>query len=405
MRLSSQRNMRPDFAIILGELSGVTALNGGVGHRYKILIDYFLDHNLNFKVLVFGGRGAQLPASANIYVETWGRVVPWPIRSIYRVLFARLWIKIVSPRVVLSPDWEGLCSFCPKDVPLVTNLVTNLELIHEIGNVRKTSNFLRIFGYNLQMYLEVRQTKRSRSLIAISQALKTWTEARYRDLAPIQVVPNFLTQEDFSLSTADLEIFRDHNESPFLLFVGRLEIRKGILETFEAFAKLLVEFPELNLYLAGSEGDTRTEPRRVELLATLPPEAGARVKFLGNLSKSQLYSAMQSSEMVLTPSRWEGFGNATAEAMAVGAAVVATSGSGFADFCRHGFNSFLVKPNDSEDLATGIRELLRNPELRSKLKRNASKISQTLSVDVLGLNYLKIIESQSQDDVNGFLQK
>jgi glycosyltransferase involved in cell wall biosynthesis len=405
MNMLSRRPNRPDFAIILGELSGVTKLNGGVGHRYKILIDYFLSENANFKVLVFGDKGHPFDAHEYLFVETWSRSAPWPIRSIYRALFARAWIKTVSPRVVLAPDWEGLCSFAPKGVPLVTNLVTNLELIHEISGVGQSRNWVRFFGYRLQKYLEVRQTKNSTVLIGISQAIKTWTEMKYQGIAPIRVVPNFLVSEEYPVQILESEDHLRISNSPFLLFVGRLEIRKGILETFEAFAKLHNEFPHLNLYLAGSEGDTSKEPGRAELLSLLPHGTASRIKFLGNLSKIQLFSTMQDAVIVLTPSRWEGFGNSTAEAMAVGSAVIATTGSGFSDFCVDGFNSLLVRPGDSEDLANGIRVLMMETELRSNIKSNARLVSHTLSVNILGPQYLEIIESQFEVETDSKAQK
>lgn len=392
MKFWAREYPAPDYAIVLGELAGYTERNGGVGHRYRILIDFLASKDLSFKVLVFSDGKFPTSMDSHISLETWSSKIPWPLRLAYRAVYVRFWTKSLSPRVILSPDWEGLCAFTPSKLPLVTNLVTNLELIHEISKIKRKNTVLRNTGYRIQKWLERRQTKRSDSLIAISSAIKSWTEANFENLAEISVIPNFISAPGSKPRISAEASILPLTEASYLLFVGRLESRKGVVETFEAFGKLHMDFPNLNLYLAGSHGDQSAEPSKEDLLRILPPAANSRVRFLGNVSKSDLSILLGNATAVLTPSHWEGFGNATAEAMAAGAAVIATSGSGFSDFCVDKFNCLLAEPSNSQDLDRTIRLLLTNGALRAQIQRQAPAVADILSVSILGLKYLEVLE-------------
>ncbi|MGC4175657.1 glycosyltransferase family 4 protein [Demequina sp.] len=159
----------------------------------------------------------------------------------------------------------------------------------------------------------------------------------------------------------------------YLLFVGRLELRKGFDVAIQAFAGVAEDYPNLHLVLAGGAGDVAREPNPAAWVDSLPTSTKERIHFLGDVRGPELYSAMRGSVLVLAPSRWEAFGNVALEAKSAGAALIATRGSGFDDFCNDGVDSLLCAPGDPHELAEAIRRLVGDPALASKLAHEAEK--------------------------------
>jgi glycosyltransferase involved in cell wall biosynthesis len=134
-------------------------------------------------------------------------------------------------------------------------------------------------------------------------------------------------------------------EPPHVLFAGRLSEEKGILEFLEAtdgFERVVV-------------GDG---PLRAQV-----PEA------LGFVAPTELGSYYERAAVVCVPSRREGYGITAREALAYGRPVVATRVGGLADLVGAGVR--FVEVGDSAALRSDIDELLREPELRLSLGRQA----------------------------------
>src|SRR5262249_35986811 len=122
----------------------------------------------------------------------------------------------------------------------------------------------------------------------------------------------------------DRYAYRAGPREPFLITVAWLHgmnpVRKGVDLSIRAHAALLERYPELELRIAGTDGDALPK------LRDLAKELGSahRVRFLGRISDAQKIDLMQRCAAYLQPSISEGFGVAAAEAMACGAPVVAT---------------------------------------------------------------------------------
>lgn len=137
--------------------------------------------------------------------------------------------------------------------------------------------------------------------------------------------------------------------------IGQLEPLKGIDVLLRAFERILAEYPEAICLIAG-EGSQREE---LQLLAETLGIA-ARVRFLGYLDEpAPLLAAV---DLHVSPSRSEGLGTATAQAMALGVPVIATAVGGSSDVVTDGVTGLLVPPDDVGALATAMSELLGDPE-------------------------------------------
>lgn len=146
-----------------------------------------------------------------------------------------------------------------------------------------------------------------------------------------------------------------------LLYAGRLEIEKGVPYLLQALTRL----PDARLLVAGDgtqRGRYEAEARKLGL--------ADRVRFLGWLDSGQMAEAHLQCSLVALPTICpESFGKAGVEALTYGRPVVAFDVGGISDWLEDGVNGFLIRPKDTQDMATRIGELLRDEVLRTRLGR------------------------------------
>ena len=146
-----------------------------------------------------------------------------------------------------------------------------------------------------------------------------------------------------------------------LAAVGRLDDQKGFDLLITAFAGIAAAHPQWTLVIWGDG------PRRADLLARIDRLGlGRRVRLPG-VSASPGAWISAASDFALS-SRFEGFGNALAEAMAAGLPVVAFACEfGVAEIATDGVDSLLVPPEDVPALAAALDRLLGDAALRTRL--------------------------------------
>lgn len=161
--------------------------------------------------------------------------------------------------------------------------------------------------------------------------------------------------------------------------VGELSPLKGQGEFLRAAVKVVKQFPHAHFVIAGidhSRGNkyrTRLEELIVELDIT------ANVSLVGWLEDlAQLYSAL---DVFVSASHTESFGLAIAEAMASGAAVLATETEGALELIEAGQTGLLVPVGDVDSLAESILLLLKEEDERIRLGR-AAQLVASASFDV-----------------------
>ncbi|MDB5101543.1 MAG: glycosyl transferase family 1 [Cyanobacteria bacterium RYN_339] len=159
-------------------------------------------------------------------------------------------------------------------------------------------------------------------------------------------------------------------DTPIVLYVGRLERRKGVEALIEAFGQVRAAHPEAVLVMAGFSTDTG--PNGQALLGVLRNRLEAlgaldNVRFMGHVAYDALPRYYAGCDLFVAPSRYEPFGMIYLEAMACGKAVVGTSVGGVPEIIQHGRTGYLVPPDDPEALAQALRELLQYPSWRERM--------------------------------------
>ena len=175
-----------------------------------------------------------------------------------------------------------------------------------------------------------------------------------------EIIPNGIQVDDF----ADAEPF-EHLKSDGminLLFLSRLEKRKGLKYLLGAFSRLKWEWPNLRLLVAGG-GEPDADSLRILSERNLQD-----VVFLGRVSDEDKFRYYKTADIYCAPATGrESFGIVLLEAMAAGTPIVASGIDGYSSVITHGREGLLVPPKDEDALADALATLLKDATLRRRL--------------------------------------
>jgi glycosyltransferase involved in cell wall biosynthesis len=157
------------------------------------------------------------------------------------------------------------------------------------------------------------------------------------------------------------------DDTTIILYLGRIEARKGIDLTIEAFAKIAALKKDMVLVLAGPDEDDY-----VSVLQALCKkyELNDRIIFTGYLDSQTRLAALADADVFILTSRAENFGVAVVEAMAAGVPVLVSNFVGLAPTIESS-QAGLVTSLDSDDIARNLMQLVASKDLRSEFGRQA----------------------------------
>ena len=174
---------------------------------------------------------------------------------------------------------------------------------------------------------------------------------------------------------------------PYILFLGGITPLKNIGNLLRAFARLTPTH-DLDLVLAGFK--RWSFERELAPIAELGLED--RVKYVGYVPDEDLAALYSAAECLALPSWYEGFGIPIVEAMACGTPVVTSSGRHAAPEVANGA-AMLVDPADPGAIATGLSQVLDDPELRKQMIAKGLVRGPSFDWDVTGRRTAELIES------------
>ncbi len=196
--------------------------------------------------------------------------------------------------------------------------------------------------------------------IAVSEAARDAVHRYFP--GDYRVIPNGIDYERFNKEVEPLERYGDGR--PTILFVGRLEQRKGFEHLFEAFARVRRTIPNACLLVAGAYSKEDKEP----FVMRARYEGLRGIRFVGRVSEGDKPRYFRSCDVFCAPSLgFESFGLVLLEAMAAGCPLVASNIPGYRSVVSDGSEGLLVEPGDPEALAAALVRLLRDPDLRARM--------------------------------------
>jgi glycosyltransferase involved in cell wall biosynthesis len=213
------------------------------------------------------------------------------------------------------------------------------------------------------------------------------TEERAREVTAFRecrFIPNGVDTETFRLEP-------DATIRPFLLTTGAVKPRKGADIVVRALGMLHDEFPELTYKIVG---DSSSEGF-VEKIRSLAQSLGVaeRVELLGIVDDAALRRLYNECIAFILASRdtgghFEGFPMVYFEANACGAPVITTEGYGSEYAVHNGENGFLVPAEDPAAVADAVRNILREQDLRARLRDGALKMAAAHTWDRIAAEQL-----------------
>jgi glycogen(starch) synthase len=251
-----------------------------------------------------------------------------------------------------------------RRVPMVVKLHTPAFVCRDMNGGARS------LDARIGEYFEHCLARKARLITSPSRKLAEDVSRRWRlDQSAIQVIPNPIDDELFCPRPEVTP------ESSTLLYVGRLERRKGVSTLAQALPRIRGTHPEARLRLVGKDhrsgpgGGWMSDYLRRWLRENGVPEQA--VEFTGAVDRPSLPVEYNRACICVVPSLYENFPYTCLEAMACGCAVVASSVGGIPEIITDGADGLLVPPESPEALAAAIMSLLSNAKLRHRLGEQA----------------------------------
>jgi phosphatidyl-myo-inositol alpha-mannosyltransferase len=241
--------------------------------------------------------------------------------------------------------------FVPFLSPIVLRLSTsvNVATFHAYGGWSPAYEFGRRFmgGY----------AQRLHGRIAVSAAARHFIDRYFP--GDYKVIPNGVDVDRFRRA---VPISRWQDGTRNLLFVGRHEPRKGLLDLLKAYRILRKTGCQCRLLVVGS-GPQEREARRYVLTRRL-----GGVEFLGRVSDDEKSQLFKTADVYVSPATGgESFGIVLLEAMAAGCPIVCSDIHGYKGVVRRGREGLLVPPRKPKAIASAVAQLLNDDELRRRM--------------------------------------
>ena len=162
--------------------------------------------------------------------------------------------------------------------------------------------------------------------------------------------------------------------APTVLFVGRLEARKGIHYLIDAVPQIVAAVPNVHIVIIGDDTQNAAGQKSVltEIKERLDKTACAdSVTFINRVPLADLPKYYRAADVCVVPSLYDNSPYTCLEAMSCGRAVVGTDGGGTKEYILHGESGLIVPVKDAQAIAESLIKLLTDDLERNRLAANA----------------------------------
>ncbi|MBU1092064.1 glycosyltransferase family 4 protein [Patescibacteria group bacterium] len=290
-----------------------------------------------------------------------------PGKRFWTQIYLRNVIKKNPPNIFWSPS---------HILPALPRQTKGIATIHDLAW------YLLPQGYTwknrLMSWLTVRRAiQQADHLIAVSQQTKKDLKKYFKVAGDDVAVIYHALRSDWSNDDTDPKL------GDYLLFVGRIEFRKNILQLIKAFQGFAESHPQIKLVLAGSPGYGYNHVQK--LIKRL--KLSANVINLSYVPSQILPGLYRHALGVVYPSLYEGFGLTILEGFAANVPVMTADIGGTKEIA--GNAALLINPLDVDEINLGLHRLVDDKDLRNSL---IAKGKQRLTEFNWDLSAQKIID-------------
>jgi phosphatidylinositol alpha-mannosyltransferase len=338
----------------------------GLGHDVKIITSSYGYRTLQDPDIIRIGKTVLFPFNKAMVTLTFGTNL---VSEMKRVFYHEKF-DIVHIQGPIAPT-----------LPLLALICSDTAAVGIFASYYERSRLLGMFKPLINKYFY-----RLRGRVCISQAAKKAISRYFED--DYKIIPQGIDVQRFAECEETVAQFMDGKVN--ILFVGRMEERKGLKYLIEAYSKMVNRVKDVRLVVVGDGPEKQGCLRAAE-------RAGGEIAFVGRAEFDQLPKFYRSSHIFCSPATGsEAQGIVLLEALASGTPVVASNIDGYNEVIADGRDGLLVPPKDPETLALTLTELCRNKELRDKLTAEGLKKAELYSWDRIGRaleqHYLQLLQ-------------
>ena len=249
-------------------------------------------------------------------------------------------------------------------------------LIHQLAReywFYETPFPLSWIGYHI---LEKRWLRNYINVCVVTVSESTRKDLQDFGLKKVWVVPQ-------GLSVRPLDSLPRKEETPTMIFVGRMKRAKLPHHAIKAYRAVSKRIPDAQLWMVGDG----------YLKESLKAQAPPGVRFFGKITDGEKFDLLKRAHLLVMPGLREGWGLVVTEANALGTPAVAYDVPGLRDSVKDNVTGLLVPFGDIERLSEKATRLLENEKLRGSLAKNALEWSRQFSWDNTAREFMQTIMS------------
>lgn len=361
------------------------AYPGGVNNHIASLEEHFTWMGHEVKIIAPSSRPEKASGSAIIIGK------PVPIRASGSVVRSP-----VSPMLMFSDRIKKILEQEKFDVvhihePMMPALA--VSVLHHCSNVVIVGTFhasrSNSWGYTIWKPLLKKWMAKLDGKIAVSKAARDFV-SRYFP-GDYVIIPNGIDINRFSDKAPPVEQYRDGKLN--ILFVGRLEKRKGFKYLLGAYERVKKQFPQCRLIVVSPAGRLCKKYQKIAARRKLKD-----IVFDDGVSHEELPRYYNTADIFCSPAiGWESFGMVLLEAMATGKPIVASDIPGYAGLVTNGVEGLLVKPGDEKAFSGALLQLLQNKSMREAMGEKGKLKAKDYSWEVVARRVMSYYQKLLQD--------
>jgi phosphatidylinositol alpha-mannosyltransferase len=332
------------------------AYPGGVVSHISCLEQQFTRLGHDVKIIA--------PASKAVYTlgDRFIRIgTPRPIPVSGSVARVTVSVRLESQiKEVFEREKFDICHLHEPLMPTLCTTVLRLKRTPTVGTFHASGGkpWYTMFSPIMKWYLD-RWFRKLDGRIAVSPVAMRYVNTYFP--AEYTIIPNGIDTHHFNNHVAPFETFMDGKIN--ILFVGRMEKRKGFDYLWKAYRLVKQEVPDCRLIAVGPGIRLRNKYEKRIARSGL-----SDVVFTGYAAYNDLPRYYKTADIVCFPNTgWESFGVVLLEAMATTKPIIASAIDGFTSVLTDGVEGIAVPPRDEDKLAEAIIRLIKDEKLRQDM--------------------------------------
>lgn len=354
------------------------SFHGGVSDHIRGLASQFDDWGHTVHIIAPCSTPEQVKDSSFIPM---GKTVPLPSGGSIARISLSVWLRPKIKSLLKNENFDII----HLHEPFAGVVPVNILSLSKTVNIATFHTFMGTRLYKLgASTLAKRYFRKIHGRIAVSEPARQFINRQFP--ANYQIIPNGINLNNFNTINGGFRHLKDGMTN--ILFVGRLEKRKGLKYLLAAYNILKPKWPSLRLLIVGPGKPDR------ESLKLINNRHLKDIVFAGPVSHTDKIKYYKSADIFCSPATGrESFGIVLLEAMASGTPIVASAIEGYSSVITHGSDGLLAEPKNENALAANIEELLKNQDLRAKLALNGTNKAKKFSWTLVAKDVIEYYEN------------